>query len=125
MRPAGLRLRTTLGAPLGIVAIALICYRVHVGPTIAAVALLLGVLLAGAYTRLADAAIASVAATLCLDYLFLPPVGSVVIAEPQGWVALTAFLGAALLATKFANRLRRQRDQLIAQPRPPGRLHGL
>ena len=125
MRPAGSRLRTTLAAPLGIVAIALVCYRLHVGSTIAAIALLLGVLVAGAYTSLAEAALASLAATLCLDYLFLPPVGSIGIAEPQDWVALMVFLGAALLATNFANRLRRQRDQLISQQRQAEKLHAL
>src|SRR5947209_656039 len=115
MRPVAVRLRSTLSASLGIVAISLLCYRVHVGSTVAAITLLLCVLLAGAYTRAAEAVIASVAATLCLDYLFVPPVGSASIADPQDWFALVVFLAAALLAANFANRLRRQRDQLISQ----------
>lgn len=119
------RLCSTLSASLAIIATALICYRVHVDATIAAVALLLGVLLAGAYRKPAEAIIASFAATLCLDYLFVPPVGSMVIRDPQGWVALIVFLSAALVATNLASGLRRQRDQLIAQRREAEKLYAL
>jgi K+-sensing histidine kinase KdpD len=40
-----------------------------------------------------EAAIASVAAMLCWNFFFLPPVGQFTIADPQNWVALFAFVG--------------------------------
>ena len=119
------RLRSAASALLGVVAVALVCYRIHVGSTLAAIALLLALLIAGAYTRFPEAAIASLAATFCLDYFFLPPIGSISIADPQGWVALIVFLGAALMASNFANRSRRQRDQLMSHQKQAEKLHAL
>ena len=125
MRVPESRLRSAVSALLGVLAVALICYGVHVGSTIAAIALLLALLVTGAYTRIVEAVIASVAATLCLDYFFLPPIGSISIADPHGWVALVVFLGAALTASNFANRLRRQRDELMSHQRQAEKLHAL
>jgi len=33
-----------------------------------------------------------VVATIAFNYFFLPPVGTLTIADPQNWVALLAFL---------------------------------
>ena len=41
----------------------------------------------------------SLAAMLAYDYFFLPPVGQFVIASPENWVALVAFLGTSLVAS--------------------------
>lgn len=125
MSPAVLRLRSTLSALLGIFAIALVCYLMHVDATIAAIALLLGVLLAGAYSKPAAAIVASFAATVCLDYFFVPPIGKISIADARGWVALLAFLTVALVATNLSSRLRRQRDELVSRQREAERLHAL
>ncbi len=125
MSPAVLRVRSTLSGMLGVIAIALVCYFLHVEATIAAVLLLLGVLLAGAYAKPAAAFIASFAATACLDYFFVPPIGSITIGDPQGWILLVVFLAVALVATNLSGRLRRQRDELISHQREAERLHAL
>jgi two-component system sensor histidine kinase KdpD len=41
---------------------------------------------------LIESLLTSVAAMLCLNYFFLPPVGSLTIADPQNWVSLFAFM---------------------------------
>src|SRR5579875_3695286 len=120
------RVRSTAITIVGTVAIAVVCQRVlHANATIAAIALMLGVLVAGAYTKLAEAVLASIVATLCLDYFFVPPIGSITIAAPQGWIVLTVFLAVSLFASHLAARLREQRDELIARQREAEKLHAL
>lgn len=66
----------------------------------------------------------SVAATLAFDYFFLPPVGSLNIADPQDWVAIFSFLVTAVLGSGLsahaharaveANRRRQEVERLYA-----------
>ncbi len=125
MRRSVLRLRSTVSAVLGIVAITCVCYFAHLDATIAAIALLLGVMLAGAYAKPWAAILSSGVAAVCLDYFFVPPIGSITISDPQGWVVLSVFLAVALVATNLSSRLRRQRDELISRQRESERLHAL
>jgi two-component system sensor histidine kinase KdpD len=53
-------------------------------------------------------AVASVAAMLCFNFFFLPPFGTLTIAEPSNWIALLAFLGASTLASRLVATARRQ-----------------
>ena len=39
---------------------------------------------------------------LCLNFFFLPPVGTFTIADPQNWVALFAFLAVSLVASNLS-----------------------
>ena len=113
-----------LGA--GIVALAIVCdYVLGTGAAMAAIVLLLAVLLAGAYSKRLEAIIASIAATLCLDYFFIPPFGSISIGDAEGWAILAVFLGVSLVATHLSSRLRRQRDALIARQLETEKLHAL
>jgi len=112
-------LRRGLAAMLMVVAVAVLAvgcaYVLNVGATVAAIVLLLAVLLAGAYSKRTEAVVASIAATLCLDYFFIPPVGHITIGGPQGWIVLGVFLSVSLVATDLSSRLHRQRDALIAR----------
>ncbi len=120
------RVRSTAMVVLGTVGIALVCQRVlHVNATVAAIVLMLGVLIAGAYTELFEAVLASISATLCLDYFFVPPIGSITIGAPQGWIVLAVFLAVSLFASNLATRLREQRDELIARQSESEKLHAL
>jgi two-component system sensor histidine kinase KdpD len=122
-------LRRLLGAMLlaaGVVVLAVVCASIlRVGATVAAIVLLLAVLVAGAYSKRAEAVVASVAATLCLDYFFIPPLGRITIADPQGWAILGVFLCVSLVATDLSSRLHRQRDTLIARQIETEKLHAL
>jgi two-component system sensor histidine kinase KdpD len=120
------RARSTAVAVLGTVGLAVVCQRVlHANATVAAIALLLAVLLAGAFTKLPGAVLASITATLCLDYFFVPPIGSITIGAPQGWIVLAVFLAVSLFASHLAARLRDQRDELIARQTESEKLHAL
>src|ERR1700722_13551158 len=50
----------------------------------------------------------SLAATLAYNYFFLPPVGTLTIADPQNWVALITFLATSILASDLSSRARQQ-----------------
>ncbi len=69
-------------------------------PTIGSI-YLVAVLGLAAWGGWAVGATASVAAMLCFNYFFLPPTGTLTIADPANWVALISFL----IASTFASRL--------------------
>src|SRR5438552_6768605 len=74
----------------------------HISPTTAALALLLAVLCVAAFGRLWMAMAAAVTATLCLNFFFLPPVGTFTIADPENWVALFVFLIVAVIGSQLS-----------------------
>ena len=51
---------------------------------------LLAVLALATRWGLLDSTVASVVATLCVNFFFLPPVGTWTIADPQNWIALVS-----------------------------------
>ena len=57
------------------------------------------VLPGGRDVALRVAVVTSIVAMLCLNFFFLPPVGTFTIADPQNWVALFAFLAVSLVAS--------------------------
>ncbi len=52
----------------------------------------------------------AVAATVCLNFFFLPPVGRFTIADPQNWVALLVFVVVSVVASNLSSRARREAD---------------
>jgi two-component system sensor histidine kinase KdpD len=77
-------------------------------PTTVAVTFLLLILLQAAFWGLRYAVVTSVAATLCFNYYFLPPLNSFTISDGQNWVALGAFLAVALIGSNFSDRIHQQ-----------------
>src|SRR5262245_16458599 len=75
-------------------------------PTIAALTYLLVVLVAATVATLRVAVVTSVLAVLFPDYLFLPPLGALVIAEPENWVALFVFLVVSVVASDLSTAAR-------------------
>jgi two-component system sensor histidine kinase KdpD len=92
--------------------------------TISLTFLLLVLVLAGNW-GLRYAVGASIAATLCFNYYFLPPVGTLTIADTQNWVALFAFLGTAIYASHLASRIREESDEANARRRESEMLYRL
>ncbi len=80
----------------------------HLNSTTMALAFLLGVLGISAYWGLQQAVFMSVVSTLAFNYFFLPPVGTLNIADPQNWIALFAFLATAVTASELSARARRE-----------------
>ena len=58
----------------------------------------------------AAGAAASVAATLCLNYFFLPPLGTFHVEDPSNWVALGCFLASSTLVSHLVTRARREAE---------------
>ncbi len=104
------------GAAIGAIAAITWSYSAFlhvVNTTTVAMTFLLVVLVTAATSRLRVAVIASVAAMLSFNFFFLPPVGTLTIADPSNWVALFAFLAVSLVASKMSAAAR-DREALAA-----------
>lgn len=90
-----------------------------VNPTTVALILLLLVLGTATMTRPRIAVVVAILATLALNYFFLPPVGTLAIADPQNWIALIVFLIVAVIASQLSaaakdRALARQKAELAS-----------
>jgi two-component system, OmpR family, sensor histidine kinase KdpD len=93
----------------GIAGVTLICSLISgINATTVGFAYLLLVLAIATVWGLAEAVAASVAAMLCYNYFFLPPIGQFSIADPENWIALFAFLVTALVASHLSDRAKQQ-----------------
>ena len=77
-------------------------YVLSINALIAGFAYVLAVLVVAARWGLTESLVTSVAAMLCLNYFFLPPVLSLTIADPQNWVALFVFMVTAITASQLS-----------------------
>jgi two-component system sensor histidine kinase KdpD len=93
-----------LGVSVGAVAAFVLLLRgVRVAnPTTVALGLLVLVLLTATFSRLWIAVVTALVAMLAFNFFFLPPVGTLTIADPQNWVALMAFLIAAVIVSQLS-----------------------
>jgi two-component system, OmpR family, sensor histidine kinase KdpD len=80
----------------------------HVNPTTVALTFLLAILAVAAAWGLRYAIPMSIASALCFNFFFLPPVGTLNIADTQNWVALFAFFFTSVIASNLSERARRQ-----------------
>jgi two-component system sensor histidine kinase KdpD len=65
---------------------------------------LLIVLIASSTSGLGPGIFASIAGMLSFNYFFLPPIGAFTIQDPQNWIALTAFLFTAIIASHLSSK---------------------
>lgn len=86
---------------------------------------LLIVLVVAATTRLWAAVVASVAAMLFLNLFFLPPFGTLTIADPQNWVALFVFLAVSLIASNLSAVARSRTGEALSRRDELARLFDL
>jgi two-component system, OmpR family, sensor histidine kinase KdpD len=98
---------------------------VPVNNTTVALTLLLAILGISARWGLGEASLASVVAVLELNYFFLPPAGTLTIADPQNWVALFAFLVTAVTASQLSARVRRRAAEAEERRHEVERLYAL
>ncbi len=96
---------------------------VHVNPTTVALVFLLIVLFIATRWGSTAAAVISVIAMLCFNFFFLPPFGTLTIAAPDNWVALTAFLITAITAGQLSARARRRAEEAEAGRKQIERLY--
>lgn len=116
----------TLAAVGVIAAITILLFRfLHLNATTAGFLYLVAVLVIAAAGGIVESTIASVVAMLCLNYFFLPPVGTLTIADPQNWVALFAFLATALIASQLSARAKRRTEETVAKQHEIEKLYSL
>src|ERR1700675_3627654 len=100
-----------MGFGVGIAPLAGISFfyrHLQVNQTTVALSFLLAILAVSAVWGMVVSVFMSVAAMLTFNYLFLPPVGTFTIADPQNWVALFAFLVTAVVASQLSTSVRKR-----------------
>jgi two-component system sensor histidine kinase KdpD len=83
------------------------------------------VLVVAAKWGMAESFVTSVAAMLCLNFFFLPPILSLTIYDPQNWVALFVFLVIAVTASTLTSRARQRANEAQARRIEVERLYQL
>jgi len=98
-------------------AVIVVFYRalVPANPTTVALTLLLFILFLAARWGLRFAIATSIAATLCYNYYFLPPIGQFTVSDPENVLALFVFLVTSVVASRMSNRIREESDQARAR----------
>ena len=116
-----------MAASIGAVALITAVYStaVHVNPTTVALTYLIAILLVATWWGIVEATTASIVAMLCFNFFFLPPVGTLTIADPQNWVALVAFLVTAIVASQLSGRARKREVDAVGRQRDLERLYAL
>ena len=94
-------------------------------PTSAALAYLLVVLVTATASTLPVAIAAAVLADVCLNYFFMPPFGTLSIADSQNWVALCAFLAVSVVASNLSSAARGRAREATARRDELARLFDL
>jgi two-component system sensor histidine kinase KdpD len=114
-------------ASVGLIgALTFLCVRVFpVNATTVALAYLLATLGLATWWSLIEAVVASVAAMLCFNYFFLPPVGEFTIADPQNWMALVAFLITAIIASHLSTTAKQRAREAQQRQAEMERLYNL
>src|SRR5437773_5548947 len=100
-------------------------FVVHGNPTTIALSYVVVILLIATGWGIAESMAASIAAVLCFNFFFLPPVGTFTIADPQNWVALVAFFATAIVASQLSWRARQRHVQVLARQRDLEHLYAL
>ncbi|MGH9704687.1 MAG: sensor histidine kinase, partial [Candidatus Acidiferrales bacterium] len=94
-----------------------------VNSTTVALTLVLAVLAVATAWGIAVAVFMSVVAMLAFNFYFLPPVGTLTIADPQNWVALFVFLAVSVMASQLASRARRRTVEASSRRREVEKLY--
>jgi two-component system, OmpR family, sensor histidine kinase KdpD len=107
----------------GVGVITLAANRISANPTTAGFAYLLLVLVLASTWGFLEAAITSIAATLVINFCFLPPIGAFAIEDPQNWVALFSFLATSLIASRLSTEVKRKALDAVERQQDIERLY--
>jgi K+-sensing histidine kinase KdpD len=113
---AATRLANYVLASVGVVGFTavLIPFRQQINSTTVGFGLLLVVLFVAMFWGSKPALLASVLGMLSYNFFFLPPFHTFTIADPQNWVALTAFFITAVTVGQLSARARRRAEEAEA-----------
>jgi len=99
----------------GVALITWTAYAIPVNSLTVGLAYLLLVLVIATTWGFPEALVASLGATLALNFFFLEPRFTLTIADPQNWVALFSFLVTALIASRLSTKAKeRELDAIEA-----------
>jgi two-component system, OmpR family, sensor histidine kinase KdpD len=111
---------------LSLASVAALTFVAHVFPfnatTVGFVYLLLVLIVASTW-GFVEASILSIAATLALNFFFLPPVRTFNIAGAQNWIALFAFLTTSLIASRLSTKAKQRALDAMEHQRDIERLY--
>src|SRR5579885_718969 len=126
-RSAALASVSRMGITVAAVAVVTLIFAkwLPVNPTTAGFAYLITVLLTAAWWGLWESIAASVLATLCFNYFFIPPVGTLFVSSAENWIALFAFLATSLVASQLSESARRRTSEALRREREMERLYAL
>jgi two-component system sensor histidine kinase KdpD len=96
---------------------------IPVNPTTVGFAYLLFILIVASLWGFIEACFASILATLTYNFFFLPPVGEFTIADPQNWVALSAFLATSLIASRLSDKAKHRTLDAVERQQDLERLY--
>jgi K+-sensing histidine kinase KdpD len=83
--------------------------------TTAAIGLVLVVVLVARSLRGTAALVAALVSVVALNYFFIPPFGTLTVADPHNWVALAVFLAAAVAVGELSSRAKSQASEANEQ----------
>lgn len=95
----------------------------HINSTTVALALLLTILFIATGWGSRPAVLASLLGVACVNFFYLPPVGTFIINDPDNWVAFFAFIITAITAGQLSVRARRRAEEADAGRREIERLY--
>jgi two-component system, OmpR family, sensor histidine kinase KdpD len=108
----------------GVIAVTFVGYRlIPVNATTIGFAYLLVILVVASTWGFLEAALSSVLATLLFNFFFLPPIGTFTIADPQNWVALSAFLATSLIASRLSAKAKARASEAVERQMDLERLY--
>ena len=125
--PGVVRVALQVLASLAIVAaLTFAGYRViRVNATTMGFAYLVAILAVASAWGLLESLVASVAAVLCFNFFFLPPLLTLTVSDPQNWVALLAFLATSILASQLSARAKERTRETLERQKDMERLYAL
>ncbi len=97
----------------------------HVNATTAGFLYLLLVLIIASTWGFWEAAVVSVAATILLNLYFLPPIGTLTIADPQNSIALFTFLLISLIGSRLSTIAKRRAQEAVERRQDVEKLYSL
>jgi two-component system sensor histidine kinase KdpD len=111
---------------LSLAGLAVLTFAAHffrVNSTTVGFVYLLLVLVVASTWGFIEASILSIAATLIFNFFFLPPLGTLTIADPQNWVALFTFLTTSLIASRLSTKAKQRALDAVERQKDVERLY--
>jgi two-component system sensor histidine kinase KdpD len=101
-----------------VAAVTAVDFRIaHLNSATAALTYLLVILGLAARVGLGESVAACLASMLAYNLFFLPPIGTLSIADPQNWIALFVFLATAITGSQLSASARRKAEEAEARRR--------